>query len=524
MSIESIRYFLYVRKSSESDERQVASIDSQIEESVKIATEKKLEIVETFKEEKSALKPGRPIFNKMIEDIKKGRANGILCWKLNRLARNLADGGNIIHMLQTSVIQQIYTFTKVHLPTDDVLPIAIEFGMANQYSRDLSVDTLRGQRKQIKDGWMPHKPPPGYLNNKYKSPNLDPIYMDPLSFPIMKKLWDILLKERCTIDKLYRISQDMGLKNSKGGKISITNFYRLFRNPFYYGSFPWNDEIHPGLHQPMISRTEFDLAQIIIDMHNNPKSKKHIFAFTGLIHCAECGAFITADVKTKHQKNGNVHHYTYYRCTRKIKRDCSEPAVRSDELEKQITDILGKISIPIQFQKWAIKQLKEEQNKEIGDRKNITNTFRNHLDNCNKKLDTLFNMRLNLELTPEEYSKQKKILAQEKHKYESLLADTQVHSEDWLKRAEDTLSFAQSAKQRFENGSLEEKHYILSCLGNNLILSNRTLQIQFNKSLALFQEVATEVQSLHNRLEPAKGADFISDCNTLYAQSKKWSG
>ncbi|MBU0694343.1 MAG: zinc ribbon domain-containing protein, partial [Candidatus Omnitrophica bacterium] len=125
-----------------------------------------------------------------------------------------------------------------------------------------------------------------------------------------------------------------------------------------------------------------------------------VFAFTGLMRCGECGAFITAEEKTKHQKNGNTHHYTYYRCTRRIKRDCSEPPIRSDELEGQILNVLGKITIPPQFKEWAIKQLKEEHGKEKIDRDDITQTHRHNLDACTKKLDALFNMRLNEEIWP----------------------------------------------------------------------------------------------------------------------------
>jgi len=193
-----------------------------------------------------------------------------------------------------------------------------------------------------------------------------------------------------------------------------------------------------------------------------------------------------------------------------------------DELETQILNVLGKITIPPQFREWAIKQLKEEQSKEKIDRDEITQTHRRNLDACTKKLDALFNMRLNEEICPEEYAQKKDELMQEKQKYEGLITDTQDHIETWLKRAEDMFTFAQTAQKRFETGTLEDKRYVLSCLGSNLVLSGKKLRIQVDKSLALFQEVAPEVQSLHNRLEPAQIADSITDWEVLYAQKKKW--
>ena len=147
-------------------------------------------------------------------------------------------------------------------------------------------------------------------------------------------------------------------------------------------------------------------------------------------------------------------------CTRRIKRDCSEPPIRSDELEDQILNVLGKITIPPQFKEWAIKQLKEEHGKEKIDRDDITQAHRHNLDACTKKLDALFNMRLNEEIGPEEYARKKNDLTQEKQKYEGLIADTQDRIETWLKKAEEVFSFAQTAQNRFEAGTLEDKRYV----------------------------------------------------------------
>ena len=83
-----------------------------------------LTIVDTISESKSAKAPGRIEFNRMLERIRKGEATGILCWKLNRLARNPIDGGQISWMLQQNTIQSIQTYSAEYKPTDNVLMMA----------------------------------------------------------------------------------------------------------------------------------------------------------------------------------------------------------------------------------------------------------------------------------------------------------------------------------------------------------------------------------------------------------------
>ncbi len=524
MNPQPIKYILYARKSSESEEKQVASIPSQIEELKKLAKENNLHVVESLSEEMSAKDPGRPIFNQMIASIQKGNANGILCWKLDRLARNQIDGGFINHLVQKNVIQHIQTFQRGYFPTDNILMMSLEFGMANQFVLDLSVNTKRGMRNKVNTGDYPHKPPLGYLNNKHKLPDLKPIYKDPERFPIMKSLWEYLLKTQCSLESLYNKALKMGLTISNGTAPSKSNFCSLFRNPFYYGDFLWKNELYAGKHDPMISKAEFERSQEIFAGRASTKMQSHSFAYTGLVRCGECGASITAEEKTKHQKNGNIHHYTYYRCTKRIKKDCSQKPVRLENFEKQIMALLERINIPPSFHEWAIEQLKTELENENTNRAEITRAQRKAYDRCVSKLESLLDLHLTGDVSQEEYRKHKEKLIKEKTKYDELINDTSHRVEAWLKTAEDAFSFAETAVERFKTGSLDDKREILACLGSAIILKDRSLEITLQKPLHLFPEVAPEVQKLHNRLEPLQSEAPQRFWEAHYAQNKKWGG
>ncbi len=180
--------------------------------------------------------------------------------------------------------------------------------------------------------------------------------------------------------------------------------------------------------------------------------------------------------ETKQAREG--HRYIYYHCTKRINPNCSQKTIRDTELEKQIIDILDRIEIPSTFHQWAIKYLKEEQAKESNDREVILESQQKRLDSCIRKLDSLFEMRISNEIDAEEYIQRKEKLLEEKQRYEQLIADTHHRVETWLEDAEKLFCFAETAKKRFETGNLVVKREILSCLGSNLTLMDRKLNIK----------------------------------------------
>lgn len=517
-----LKYFIYARKSSESEDRQVASIASQLDELKAISTREGLNIVEMLTEEKSAKAPGRPIFTRMIERIHAGEAQGIICWKLDRLARNPVDGGTVSWMLQQGAIQHIQTYQRSYLPTDNVLMMSVEFGSANQFILDLSLNTKRGIRRKVHEGWIPHKPPIGYLNNTYNDPSKLPIYKDPERFDLLKKLWGILLEKGYSMRRMKEVADDLGLRTSRGKKLHISKIHSVFTNPFYYGVIRWKDELHPAKHEPMITKAEFERAQKTISGRYKASPHYRTFAFTGLMRCGECGAGITAEAKTKIQQNGNVHHYTYYRCSKAITPRCSQKTLREERLESQILDILENITIPAEFHQWAIKHLKEEQVSEITDREKISKAQQHALDSCKRRLDSLLALRLNNEIDAEEFKRGKEELLTEKKHLEELIGDANYRIETWLDRAEKVLEFAETAKKRFEAGDLEAKKDVLSSLGSSLILKDRTLSLRLNPPLELMKNVAPEVQALHESLEPAQVPATQAAWEGIYSQNEKW--
>ncbi len=519
-----LKYFLYARKSSEGEDRQVASVASQIDELKELAKREGIKITEIFTEEKSAKAPGRPVFTKMLELIHAGKAQGLLCWKLDRLARNPIDGGTISWMLQRGVIQHIQTFQRGYYPTDNVLMMSVEFGSANQFVLDLSLNTKRGMRHKVAEGWFPHKPPIGYLNNVYKDPTRPPIYKDPERFDLVRRLWDILLEKKYSMLRMKEIADEIGLRTHSGKKIAESKIHYIFTNPFYYGEFRWMNGIHPGKHEPMITKGEFEAANRVLHSRYKAQPRYKKFAYTGIIRCGECGAGITAEGKTKHCKNGNDHHYTYYRCNRGVDPKCSQQPIREEGLEAQIYDMVGRIRIPAQFHDWAMKHLKEDHEKEKQDQDKIRDVRNNAIKLCDKKMSSLIDLRLGGEIEADVFKRRKDELLAEQKKLVELSRDTDRRAVAWLNYADKALDFAETAKQRFETGDLEAKRDILQGLGVKFIFKFRTLQVDLKPPLEMIREVASDIPELLESLEPAE-IPAAQGVNALNATLKEnWGG
>jgi DNA invertase Pin-like site-specific DNA recombinase len=305
-----MKYILYCRKSTDTEDRQVLSLDSQERELLDIAKRHNLSVVKVLRESMSAKSAGRPIFDQMMKMIDSGKADAILCWKLDRLARNFVDGGKVIDNLQKSVIKEIRTYEAAHIPSDNVLLLAVQLGMANQYIRDLSVNVKRGNREKLSRGEWPNHAPFGYLNDKATKT----ITIDPIRSKYVPRAFDLYITGSHGFQDISDILYAEGLRTRSGGKVLKSHVQRILGSVFYTGLMERDGKYYNGNHQPLVSKDIFDQAQDVMHYRIHPKPQHLFFPLRGFLTCETCGCALTASLKKGHQ---------YYYCTNG-KQKCDE--------------------------------------------------------------------------------------------------------------------------------------------------------------------------------------------------------
>jgi site-specific DNA recombinase len=520
----SNRYFAYCRKSTEDEDHQVLSIESQRKELERYSEREKLHVVETKEEARSAKSPGRPVYDELLRRIERGEADGILAWHPDRLARNALDGGRVIHLLDTGKLVSLkfptYTFENT---SQGKFMLAIMFGQSKYYVDSLAENVRRGNRAKRERGWRPGMAPIGYLNGRSEAGEKI-IIPDPTRFPIVQRLWKLLLCGGYSVPQLLEIAtNEMGLRTPKrrrigGSSLSVSGIYRIFSNSFYTGQIAYEGLSYPGKHEPMITLAQFERAQALLGKSGRSRGKNHEFAYTGLMQCGACGGSITAENKT----NRYGSQYVYYHCTHKMARVvCREKAVEEGQLEEQILDFLRGISLDRSEVEQALVAVEEERTKEHGLDSGVKESLEKALTACGRSMDTVTKLRYRELISDEEFVRQRAELNREEMTLKEQLAS--LETETWIEPSRNLFLFSNRAVFWLTHGTMTEKRLILSTIGSNLTVKAKKLSIDAKKPFQILSEersfstwctIVNDVRTFFRR-EPELVIPLLPDPNSV---------
>ena len=459
-----MRYIIYARKSTEEDDRQILSIEAQLLELKEFAAKEKLEIVASLCEAKTAKEPGRIKFAEMLAILESGKADGIISWHPDRLARNSVDGGKIIHFVDRGLIKSLKFPTFWFEPTPQGLfMLNIAFGQSKYFVDNLRENVKRGLRQKIRNGVWPGWAPVGYINN-VKTRGID---IDSTKAPKVQKMFELYATGRYTLHSLANWCKENGLRGNMNKPLVIASIQKNLQNIFYLGLMKWKGEVFEGKHELLISKKLFDKCQEVMAKRGKVQEvRKHNFAFLGLLKCASCGCSITAEKQKGHN---------YYRCTRK-KGPCQEKHyLREEALTEQITSYLQKVSLSRQDTEKVLAALDGEQEKAREELQGQVGALKTELVQIEIKLQKLLDVYLDDALTQQEYAAKKRSLLSQKVSLSEKITDFETKGLSWLEPAREFVKSLNQAANLIQTDNLSELPTFLKNIGSNHILRNRQL-------------------------------------------------
>ena len=476
--MNNYKYFLYARKSTDVEDKQVLSIEAQIAELRAFARQEKLEIAEEFIEKQSAKIPGRPIFNDMLNRIERGEANGILAWHPDRLARNSVDGGKIIYLLDGGGLATLkFPQFWYENTAQGKFMLNIAFGQSKYYVDSLAENTKRGLRQKVRRGEYPTLAPVGYLND----PRTKTIVVDRKKSIAIRRAFELYAKNGSRLEDISNFLAQHGITSRNGKRLHRDRISFILSNPFYIGLFRYAGEIHEGKHQPVVSKKIFDKAQEVLKERSRPqyKQRNDPQSFCGLLSCASCGMAITGEYKVKRQKNGNVHEYIYYHCTKKNKSvKCPEPCIRQEELDKQISALLQKFSLRPDWAAELRKKLEEEKTEAAQSVTAFVQEAETKIRAIQTKLQRLLDGYLEQDIEREIYRTEKAKLLSEKKSLEEQMARIEQKRTGWLEPMREWINEAENLPQIAREGDLFAKKVAAKeIFGSNLRLGGREARL-----------------------------------------------
>ena len=325
--------FGYIRVSTQKQGEGV-SLDAQKEAIQAFASHNNLSVIQWFEEKETAAKRGRPVFNQMLKQLKQGKAKGLIMHKIDRSARNLRDWA-LISELPKYGVKPYFAADGLDFETrGGRLSANLQAVIAEDYIFNLREETIKGLNGRLKQGLFPWGAPPGYLNCGGGKPKVP----CPKTAPLIKLLFELYASRQYSYDTLLEEAHRRGVRNTRGGRLTLCGLGNILQNPFYIGLIyiKSTGKTYEGVHEPIIPIEIWQRVQDIRQERSGPKSTRHNHLFQGLFRCGLCNRPMVPELQ-----KGRV----YYRCKGK---ECPTKTIREDALQTAILNELHQLELSAQ--------------------------------------------------------------------------------------------------------------------------------------------------------------------------------
>jgi len=482
------RVAIYARKSSESDDKQAKSIEEQLAWARLKCAELGTPELLVYQEARSARRPGRVEFGRLMAAVWSGEINTIVTWKADRLARNPSDGGNVQQALMEGKLVVI-TSDRRYSEADDQFMLNIEFGFSTKYSQDLSKNVMRGLQSKWERGEWAGLAPIGYLNvtgERERRLRGGAIVVDPATAPRVKQLFQLCESGGYSLRDLTSMAvNDWFLQFRRTtdarapGHYPMASIGRVLSNPFYYGVIRVKGKLLPGSHEPLISKATFDRVQRIVSGRRTAAERpsKHVFPFSSLIECSLCGHRFTA--YTVHKRSGRS--YTYYRCSMGSK-GCAQPHITEREIIEVITPALKKVALTPAERDRCIEVIHEINLEESEAAVSDLDRLRREQAGLVRKSSRILDLYVDGKLTHDEKLALTADNQEQTHAVDIKIRAAKQGQQDWIELAERFFEALTDAKIVFDASDPSEKRVLLRSLHIKLLATPEKLHLDVGKA------------------------------------------
>lgn len=446
------------------------SLEAQQEAIESFAARNDIIISKWFEEKETAAKRGRTIFNRMIAELKRGQAAGVVFHKIDRSARNFADWARIGDLADAGIDVHFATESLDFRSRGGRLTADIQAVIAADYIRNLRDETIKGIQGRLKQGLYPFKSPLGYQDNGRGKPKT----IDPVRGPLVRQLFELYATGNYSLWGMRKEAKAIGLYSESGKPLSKTSIEKILRNPFYMSviRIKRSNKLYEGIHEPIVSPSLYKQVEDVRMGRDNKKSTKHQHRYRGLFRCGHCfGAMIPELQK------GRV----YYRCHEK---GCATKTVREDRIEEVVQSFL------------KCYALTDEQVEELRDR------FKTHLEarsddaaaaraslelsKLEERLSNLEDKWLDGNVDDETYERKKNSIIMDRQEWRKV-AEKVTAKETTLRNLDKFLELVKSLYLTYVSAVETQKREIVQFATSNRIVSGKNVVLEPSKWVQVFE-------------------------------------
>lgn len=346
---------IYARYSSSGQREE--SIEGQLRECHEFAQRNGLNVVgEYIDKALTGRTDKRPDFQRMLRDSEKGIFQAVICWKMDRFARNRYDSAIYKAKLKKNGVRIFYAKEAIPDGPEGIILEAVMEGYAEYYSENLSQNVKRG----FYDSALELKTLGQRVLGLRKSPD-DHFEIDPNTAPIIRRIFEEYADGKAAKD-IYTRLNDEGYRTSRGGKFNKNSIRRILENEKYIGVYEYRDiRVENGI-PAIIDKKLFERCQVMVQKHKRaPAAQRQTnFLLTTKLFCGLCGEPMTGDGGTG--RSGRV--YNYYICNGRRAHKCQKERVSKDWIENLVISELLKLIHSDEFVTEVADKCMEYQQKE----------------------------------------------------------------------------------------------------------------------------------------------------------------